>query len=90
MPLFKVQVQCIFLGGLPANVYRPEDGAHYNLLLSECRAALDALGGERKLLTIASPAGPKLVAHLDVPGMAKIVDFINVRSRFNRSLRSCS
>jgi GH18 family chitinase len=61
-------------GGLSSNVYRPEDGANYVLLLNAIRAKI----GSEKLLTIASAAGPQLTRHLDIPGLASVLDFVNI------------
>lgn len=61
-------------GGLAGNGARPEDKQNYNLLLGEFRAAL----GPSKLLTIAAPSGPEIIAHLDPAGIAAHVDWINV------------
>jgi chitinase len=63
-------------GGLPGNTSRPEDKQNYNLLLGELRAAL----GPSKLLTIAAPSGPAIIAQLDPAGIAAHVDWINVMS----------
>jgi len=62
------------LGGLPSNIYRPEDGKNYVLLLQALRQVL----GTSKLLTIAAPAGVDKAQHLDVPGLARVLDFVNV------------
>ena len=61
-------------GGLPENTYRPEDGANYILLLKAIRAAI----GADKLLTIAAPAGPDKMRHIDAKAMAEILDFMNI------------
>jgi chitinase len=60
-------------GGLPTNVYSPNDGANYVLLLQALRGAI----GD-KLITVAGPAGPHLTKHLDMSGMASVLDFINI------------
>ena len=60
---------------------RPEDRENYTLLLAAIRSELEARGsatGRHYLLTIAAPAGPPLVANLDVPGIVRSVDWINV------------
>lgn len=61
-------------GGLSGNAYRPADGANYVLLLNAIRAKI----GPNKLISIASPAGPKLTRHLDIPSLAKVCDYINI------------
>jgi chitinase len=68
-------------GGLEGNTTRPEDRANYTLLLSELRARLDQRGAEdgtHYLLTIAAPAGPSTMPHIDMVGIAGAVDWINL------------
>ena len=72
-------------GGLAGNANRPEDKANYTLLLAALRAELDArrmtlARAEPFLLTIAAPAGPAIIDHLDPVGIAASVDWINVMS----------
>jgi len=68
-------------GGLPENTTRPEDRENYTLLMAEFRRALDEQGardGRQYLLTIAAAAGQSHIRNLDVPGLAAVLDFINV------------
>ena len=68
-------------GGMEGNRRRPEDRANYTLLISDLRSALDRLGRpERKwyLLTIGAGAGLGHIRHLEVPALARKLDFINV------------
>ena len=70
-------------GGLASNVYRPQDGTNYTLLVAEIRAQLDAAGAEdgtHYLLTIASAAGFDKIVNFDLAGMHPYLDFINVMS----------
>ena len=68
-------------GGMAGNRNRPEDRANYTLLLADLRRALDErsrIDGRKYLLTIAAGAGRTHVRNLDVPMLARILDFINV------------
>ena len=68
-------------GGLPSNVYRPEDGVNYTLLLAELRTQLDAAAeedGTTYELSIAAPAGFDKVRHLECEKLGEILDFVNV------------
>lgn len=68
-------------GGLPDNIYRPEDRENYTLLLAELREQLDALGAVNNrhyLLTIAAPANPTLITNLEVESMHQYLDWINI------------
>jgi chitinase len=72
-------------GGLEGNAVRPEDKANYTLLLEALRAELSArqaklARGEAFLLTIAAPAGPSIIAHLEPAKIAEVVDWINIMS----------
>ena len=68
----------ILLGGVESNTNRPEDRSNYVLLLREIRLALDFLPGERRLLTIATPANSLTVKNFDLTETARWVDFMNV------------
>jgi chitinase len=61
-------------GGLASNGYSPDDKLNYVLLMQAIRNAI----GYNKLLTFAAGAGPDSLANLDIPGMASVVDFVNV------------
>src|SRR5579859_228334 len=68
-------------GGLPGNHYRPDDGQNFTLLLAELRRALDAQGqadGRHYRLTIAAPAGPSEYRHLELKGLAALLDWFNL------------
>jgi chitinase len=68
-------------GGMAGNRNRPEDRGNYTLLLADLRRALDErsrIDGRKYLLTIAAGAGRAHVRNLDVPMLARILDFINV------------
>jgi GH18 family chitinase len=57
------------------------DKANYTLLLQEIRHQLDALGqtdGTHYLLTIAAASSPGTIRNFDLPGIATIVDWINL------------
>lgn len=59
----------------------PEDKANFTLLLQEVRQQLDEQGkkdGRDYLLTIAAPVGPGNIRNLDLPGIARQVDWINL------------
>ncbi|WBB77762.1 phosphatidylinositol-specific phospholipase C domain-containing protein [Micromonospora sp. WMMD882] len=64
----------------PGNHYGPQDTANYTALLAEFRSQLDALGGTRKMLTAAVPAGPGAIDKLQAPQVAQYLDFANVMS----------
>ncbi len=58
-----------------------EDRHNYTLLLQAMRRELEARGaddGRHYLLTIAAPAGPAIIANLEVPAIAAPLDWINV------------
>jgi chitinase len=70
-------------GGFDGNVARPEDKQNYTALLQAIRARMTAkqrelARAEPYLLTIAAPAGPALLSHLDSRSIASVVDWINV------------
>ena len=62
-----------FPGGGGLTPGRPEDTQNYTRLLAAARAALGS-----KLLTIAAPAAPALIAKIEVAKVAQIVDWVNV------------
>lgn len=68
-------------GGLESNHVRPEDGANFTMLVQDVRDRLDTLEastGRTYEISVASPAGADKIAHLDLAGMAKNVDFFNL------------
>ncbi|HMS17459.1 MAG TPA: glycosyl hydrolase family 18 protein, partial [Planctomycetota bacterium] len=70
-------------GGLPGNVTSPNDRSNFTLLLQELRAQLTArelIDGRSYLLTIAGPAGPSIIANLEIPLIHPLLDWINLMS----------
>jgi chitinase len=68
-------------GGLQSNKTRKEDKANYTLLLAELRKQLDESGRTDKkhyLLTIAAPAGPRIIGNLEIDKIHKHLDWFNV------------
>jgi chitinase len=68
-------------GGLESNRTRPEDRQNFTLLLAALRRELDARGKlDRRpyLLTIAAPAGPKVIRNLEVEKIHRHLDWINL------------
>jgi GH18 family chitinase len=66
-------------GGL--NPGRPEDKQNFSLLLAELRRQLDELGAVENrhyLLTIAAPVGPGNIQNLELAGISKQLDWINL------------
>jgi len=63
------------------NINRPEDRENYTALLAELRAALDRLGasaGKHYLLTIATGADDKWLAHTEMAKVQAYVDYVNL------------
>jgi len=72
-------------GGLAGNVNRPEDEGNYTRLLKALRSEMTARQVSLKradafLLTIAAPAGPSIIEHLEAKAISDVVDWINVMS----------
>ena len=68
-------------GGMEGNGNRADDKPNYTLLLAELRKQLDAAGKTDQthyLSTIAAPAGPRNIAHLEIDKIHPHVDWINV------------
>ncbi|MFJ4673363.1 glycoside hydrolase family 18 protein [Kitasatospora purpeofusca] len=68
-------------GGDAGNVVRPEDGHNFTLLVAEFRRQLDALGGRKGkhyLLTAAVAANETVADRLELPEVAKSVDWLNL------------
>lgn len=66
-------------GGLQPG--RSEDKANYTLLLQEFRKQLNTRSkrdGEKYILTIAAPAGPKVIQNLQIKPITEYVDWINL------------
>ncbi|MGW2396620.1 glycoside hydrolase family 18 protein [Kitasatospora sp. NPDC001664] len=67
--------------GDPGNVSRPEDGRNFTLLMAEFRRQLDELGKKSRkhyLLTAAVAANDKVADRLELPQVAKSVDWLNL------------
>jgi chitinase len=70
-------------GGLSTNTVRPQDKANYTAFLMELRQRFTTRSqttGKTYLLTIAAPANPAIITHLDVPQIWPVLDWINVMS----------
>ncbi|MFE2725085.1 glycoside hydrolase family 18 protein [Kitasatospora sp. NPDC059327] len=68
-------------GGDAGNVVRPEDGRNFTLLMREFRKQLDALSGKKGkhyLLTAAVAANETVADRLELPEVAKSVDWLNL------------
>ncbi|MFJ9952820.1 glycoside hydrolase family 18 protein [Kitasatospora sp. NPDC091207] len=68
-------------GGDAGNVVRPEDGRNFTLLMQEFRKQLDALSGKKGkhyLLTAAVAANETVADRLELPEVAKSVDWLNL------------
>jgi len=68
-------------GGLPGNVYRPEDKQNYTHLVKEIRRQFDlaeAIDGKNRLITIAAPAGFDKMANYELASMSQYVDWMNL------------
>ena len=68
-------------GGLTSNVARPQDRTNFTLFLQELRqqfTARSVITGRQYLLSIAAPANPSIIAHLEVPLISPLVDWVNV------------
>lgn len=63
-------------GGLPGNLYSPDDRENYTLLLAELREQLDFAGDY--LLTIAAPASPAIIQNIEVDQVFQYLDWINI------------
>ncbi len=68
-------------GGMPGSRTRKEDSANFTLLLAEIRSQFDVAGKEdhtHYLLTFASAGGPKQISQLELPKVARSLDWFNV------------
>src|SRR3989440_6054360 len=61
--------------GHTGNHFTAADKANYTLLLAEFRRQLDALGGGKKWLTAAVPAGQDKIAHIETNQIGQSLDF---------------
>ncbi len=67
--------------GAAGNVVRPEDTRNFTLLLAELRRQLDALGRRdhrNYLLTAALPAGFDKIAKIEIGGINRSLDWLNL------------
>ncbi|MCG6493631.1 glycoside hydrolase family 18 protein [Kitasatospora sp. A2-31] len=68
-------------GGDAGNVVRPEDGRNFTLLVQEFRRQLDRLSGRKGphyLLTAAVAANETVAARLELPELARSIDWLNL------------
>ena len=68
-------------GGLPTNIYRPEDKTNFTLLLKMLREKLDAQGaidGNRYFISVAGGAGSNYVKNTELNQIYKYIDYANV------------
>ncbi|KAJ3368644.1 hypothetical protein AMAG_15291 [Allomyces macrogynus ATCC 38327] len=69
-------------GGLPTNARDPADPQNFTLLLEALRQGLDQLaqqqGRDKYLLTVATAYAESLHRFLDMPGLARTCDFVNI------------
>ncbi|MGW4893934.1 glycoside hydrolase family 18 protein [Kitasatospora sp. NPDC004240] len=68
-------------GGDAGNVVRPEDGRNFTLLMQEFRRQLDQASGRKGphlLLTAAVAANETVAGRLELPRLARSVDFLNL------------
>lgn len=65
-------------GGLSGNIHRPQDKQNYVLLLKELRQQLNTVRDKKYLLTVATGAGTERIEDMDLIGMIKYLDWINV------------
>lgn len=63
--------------GAPGNIVRPEDTRNFTLLLQEFRRQLDAIDPSLRL-TVAAPSPKDASSKLELPAIARTVDFINL------------
>src|SRR5262249_51487950 len=66
--------------GHTGNHFTAADKQNYTLLLQEFRTELTALGGSRKYLTAAVPAGQDKIAHVETDKVGSYLDYANVMS----------
>ncbi len=64
--------------GHTGNHYGPQDKANFTALLAEFRAQLDALGGGKKYLMAAVPAGQDKIRHIETNRVGQYLDMANV------------
>ena len=68
-------------GGLPENVYRPEDKENYTLLIAEFRRQLDQRASKFNrsfFLTAAAPAAKDAMKNIEIDKIYRYVDWLNV------------
>src|SRR2546430_11608410 len=64
--------------GHTGNHFTAADKQNYTLLLAEFRRQLDALGGGKKWLTAAVPAGQDKISHIETNKVGQFLDFANI------------
>ncbi|WP_433606422.1 glycosyl hydrolase family 18 protein [Dactylosporangium sp. CA-139114] len=63
--------------GHTGNHFKAADKQNYTLLMAEFRAQLDALGGGKKWLTAAVPAGQDKIAQIETNKVGQYLDYAN-------------
>ena len=66
---------CIDTAGIAAS---PDDKINFTQLLHSCRGALDAMPGQRKMLTIAAGAGDYFIEHTQMAEVQKYLDYVQL------------
>ena len=66
---------CIDTAGIAAS---PDDKVNFTKLLQSCRNALDAMKGERKMLTIAAGAGDYFIEHTQMAEVQRFLDYVQL------------
>jgi len=64
--------------GHVGNHFTAADKQNFTLLLAEFRRQLDALGGSKKWLTAAVPAGQDKILHIETNQIGQFLDFANI------------
>ena len=66
---------CIDTAGIAAS---PDDKINFTQLLHSCRDVLDAMSGQRKMLTIAAGAGDYFIEHTQMAEVQKYLDYVQL------------
>jgi chitinase len=64
--------------GHVGNHFTAADKQNYTLLMAEFRSQLDALGGGKKWLTAAVPAGQDKISHIETNKVGQFLDYANI------------
>jgi chitinase len=64
--------------GHVGNHFTAADKQNYTLLMAEFRSQLDALGGGKKWLTAAVPAGQDKISHIETNKVGQYLDYANI------------